>query len=129
MSPEELTTLYDEHSPRLYALALRILGDEAAAAEVLEEVFTTRPLPMDLGGLVRLTRDLSLNRPIRSAGSSVDRVGGVPSPRLLVEEAFFRGRSVADLARAFAIDEERVRGMLRDGMAELREQVAAKETR
>ena len=127
MSPDEIATLYDEHAPRLYALALRILGDESAAAAVLEDVFLTRPLPVELGDLVRLTRDLSLARPIQSAGPSVERVGGVPAPRLLVEEAFYRGRSVTDLARAFAIDEETVRGMLRKGMAELREQVAARE--
>ncbi|HUP58899.1 MAG TPA: sigma factor-like helix-turn-helix DNA-binding protein [Thermoanaerobaculia bacterium] len=127
MSPDEIVALYDEHSPRLYALALRILGDEQAAAEVLEEVFVTRPLPTELGSLIHLTRDLALARPIQSGGRSVDRVGGVPAPRLLVEEAFYRGRSVSDLARAFSIDEETVRSMLREGMAALREQVAARE--
>ena len=125
MSPDEIVSLYDAYSPRLYALALRIVGNESAAAEVLEEVFTTRPLPAELGDLVRLTRDLAVGRQIQSTGPSVDPVGGVPAPRLLVEEAFYRGRSVADLARAFSMDQEAVRARPREGMAELRAQVAA----
>ena len=123
MSPDEIMRLYDEYAPRLYALALRITGEEQAAADVLEDVFTSPPVPADFTGLVRITRE----RAIQKAGRPVVSGGGVPTPRLLVEEAFFRGRSVTDLAETFAIEEQAVRGMLIEGMAELRKQVAARE--
>ena len=125
-SSSEVIALYDEHSPRLYALALRITGDPAAAAAVLEEVFTSRPLPAELEGLARITRERALARYDRSAAAPVEVSGMKPVPRTLVEEAFFHGRSVADLAGAYSLPEETVRMMLRDGMAELREAVAVR---
>jgi|SRR6185436_907023 len=120
MSPDTIIALYDEHSPRLYALALRILGDEQAAGEVLEEVFVSQAVPGDLGGLVRVVREKSLGRQNRMSGRSVGKVGEAPSPRELVEEAFFHGRSVADLATTFSLDEATVRVMLRRGLDELK---------
>jgi len=120
MSPDEVIRLYDEHAPRLYALALRILGDETAAAGVLEEVFGTQPVPMDFGGLVRAVREKSLARQNRMSGRSVGNVGEAPTPRVLVEEAFFYGRSVTDLATTFSLDEASVRVMLRRGLDELK---------
>lgn len=120
MSPNAIIELYDEHSPRLYALALRILGDEAAAAGVLEEVFVSRPVPEDFAGLVRAVREKSLGRQNRMSGRSVGNVGEAPAPRVLVEEAFFHGRSVADLATTFSLDEATVRVMLRRGLDELK---------
>ena len=129
MSPEQVIRLYDEHAPRLYALALRILGgDEKSAASVLEEVFVSEPVPEDFTGLVRAVRDRAVGRQIRTGVRSVVSDGGVPSPRQLVEEAFYNGRSVPDLAKTFSIDEKAVRGMLIEGMAELRRQVAARDT-
>ena len=120
MGPDDIIRLYDEHSPLLYALALRILGDETAAAEVLEEVFVGQGVPGDLGGLVRAVREKSLERQNRTSGRSVGKVGEAPSPRVLVEEAFFHGRSVADLATTFSLDEASVRVMLRRGLDELK---------
>ncbi len=125
-SPSEVVALYDEHAPRLYALALRMTGDEKAAAGVLEEVFTSGPLPGDLAGLVRLTREIALRGYIQTPATSVEASGMKPVSRALVEEAFYRGRSVADLARAYSLPEETVRAMLRDGMTELREAVGAR---
>ena len=120
MGPDEIIRLYDAHAPRLYALALRIMGDEKTAADVLEEVFVSEPLPADLPGLVRATREKSLARQNRTSGRSVIEPGGVPAPRLLIEEAFFHGKNVADLAKTFSLDEETVRVMLRSGMDELK---------
>lgn len=116
MSPEMVIALYDEHAPRLYALALRILGDEQAAAEVLEEVFTAPSVPGDFRGLVLAVREKSLARPNRPTVPPVVGAGVVPDAGLLVEQAFFHGRSVTDLARDFAMDEQSVRVMLRDGL-------------
>jgi DNA-directed RNA polymerase specialized sigma24 family protein len=39
---------------------------------------------------------------------------------MLVEKAFYEGKSVADLAKTFAIDENAVRVMLRQGLDELK---------
>ncbi len=116
MSPERVIALYDEHAPRLYALALRILGDEQAAAEVLEEVFVSEQVPSDFPGLVRAVREKSLLRPNRPPVPPVVQAGEVPDAGLLVEQAFFHGQSVTDLARTFSLDEQTVRVMLLDGL-------------
>ena len=116
----DIIVLYDEYAPRLYALALRILGDEKAAAEVLEEVFVSPTVPGDFGGLVRAVREKSLARENRTSGRSVVNGGEAPTPRLLVEEAFFQGKSVSDLARTFSLSEQAVRVMLRQGLDELK---------
>lgn len=123
-SPDEVLALYDAHAPRLFALALRITGDEAKAAAVLEEVFTSKAVPAELAELVRLTREKSLGRYDRSAAPSVEPSGMKPVPRQLVEDAFYGGMSLADLARVYSLPEEAVRGMLVTGMAELRLEVA-----
>ena len=99
--PDRRLALYDAHAPRLFALALRITGDEAQAASVLEEVFTRGDTPSELTDLIRKTREISLFRGIRSEGLPVGPQRQEPSPRQLVEDAFYRGMSVADLASAW----------------------------
>jgi DNA-directed RNA polymerase specialized sigma24 family protein len=117
----DIAALYDEHASRLYAIALRITGDETLAADVLEEVFTTTPVPTDLGGLVRAVREKSLARENRSSGRSVVSDGEAPTPRRLVDAAFFEGKSVAELSKTFSLDEKTVRVMLRQGLDELKQ--------
>lgn len=122
LQPEDVLRLYDEHAPRLFALALRITGgDRNAAAAVLEEVFAGVESP-DIGALVRATRERALTRQSRSPLPTVGSSGSKPSARQLVEEAFYRGMTAATLAAAYGLDEEAVRSLLRDGMEELREQ-------
>ena len=116
----DILALYDAHAPRLFALALRITGDESAAAAVLEEVFTAEAVPSELADLVRLTRERALARYDRSSVGPVEPSGMKPVPRQLVEDAFYGGMSVADLARVYSLSEETVRTMLTTGMAELR---------
>ena len=123
-SPDEVLKLYDAHAPRLFALALRITGDEKTAAAVLEEVFTSEALPAELADLVTLTRQKSLARYDRSGSRAVESPGMKPFPRQLVEDAFYGGMSVGDLARVYGLPEETVKAMLITGMAELRLQVA-----
>ncbi|HYR30194.1 MAG TPA: hypothetical protein VEU30_17135 [Thermoanaerobaculia bacterium] len=123
-SPDDIMSAYDTHAPRLFALALRITGSEPAAAAVLEEVFTSGPVPAELGELVRLVREKSLSRYDRSATRSVEPSGMKPFPRQVVEDAFYGGMSVADLARVYALTEDAVRAMLASGMADLRLEVA-----
>jgi DNA-directed RNA polymerase specialized sigma24 family protein len=119
-SPDEILRLYDEHAPRLFALALRITGDEAGAAAVLEDVFTSEAVPAELAQLVRMTRERALARYDRSGAAAVDSPGMKPVPRQLVEDAFYGGMSVADLARVYSLSEDSVRALLITGMEQLR---------
>jgi DNA-directed RNA polymerase specialized sigma24 family protein len=116
----DILALYDEYAPRLYALALRITGDEQASARVLEDVFTISPVPDTAGELVQAVREKSLQVENRTSGRSVVSDGGAPTPRILVEKAFYEGKSVAELAKTFSIDENAVRVMLRQGLDELK---------
>ena len=122
LQPEDVLRLYDEHAPRLFALALRITGgDREAAAAVLEEVFTHLE-SADPAALVRATRERALTRQSRSPLPSVEVPGPKPSARQLVEDAFYRGMTASALAAAYGLGEDEVRALVRDGMEELREQ-------
>lgn len=132
MDGRSLESLYDRHAPRLFAVALRILGDRDAAAATLEEVFLDAASAETYGSvggnpgtwLLRLTRDRALDRQTQTAAPFVHEAGSRATPRLLVEDAFYRGLGVHDLASAWGIAEDVVRRMLRDGMAELRREFA-----
>jgi RNA polymerase sigma-70 factor (ECF subfamily) len=129
--PESVAALYDRHAPRMYAIALRILGDSAAAAAVIESIFTSicegslrydQRAGSPASWLIRMTRDRSLARQAQTGVSSVD-LSGTPTPGSLVEAAFYSGMSVGELARRSGLPEDRVRAMLRDGMTALRKQL------
>lgn len=133
-----VAALYDRHAARMYAVARRVTGDDAVAADVLEDVF----LSICNGGvvldgsrsaeawLIRLARDRALaretTRQTQTALPSVDTVGA-PSPRALVEAAFYGNLTVSALAERYVIPEETVRALLRDGMVALRKQLGGKE--
>ena len=129
MGPQEIEILYDAHAPRLYALALRITGNEESAAAALEEAFVRLWESADVPGedqfriLVRLTRDAALTRrQVQSTASSVDTQRATPAG--LVEELFFGGLTLRELAGRYGLGEPELRRMIRDGMAALRVQVA-----
>lgn len=119
----------EDPTPRLYALALRITGDERAAADTLREVLAER------GGsgnsypeLVRRIRDTALARENRNASPPVLTIRDTtPSARRLVEAAFFGGTSVRELSAATRLPETEVRQLLCRGMAELRQQLGGQE--
>jgi len=121
---------YDAHASRVYALALRIMGDRDVAAEVVEELFVgirNGTLVHERGSveawLIRTARDIALEH--REGQTATAAVGSAEaSPRALVEGAFFGGLTVPELARTFSLSEEEVRQRLRHGMAELRTQFA-----
>jgi DNA-directed RNA polymerase specialized sigma24 family protein len=124
-SPSDtVMALYDAFAPRLYALALRITGDEGAAAEILQEVFTAEVVPSEPRELVRMTREKALARYDRSGAATVESPEVEPAPRQLVEDVFFGGMSIPELARLYSMSEDAVRSMLLAGMAELRAGVA-----
>lgn len=132
MTPEDIQELYDAHAPRLYALALRITGDRDAAAAALEDAFlrlwesadTTAGDPFH--SLVRLTRERALAR--RQGQSAASDVGTMDAtPASLVEELFFGGLSLHDLARRHGLGESQVRRMIHEGMSALRMRVAQQE--
>ena len=129
MGPQEIESLYDAHAPRLYALALRITGDAEAAAAALEEAFLHLWESADEYAedqfriLVRLTRDAALTRrQVQTAGSDVRTTEATPAG--LVEELFFGGATLRELAGRYGLGETELRRMIRDGMAALRVQVA-----
>ena len=51
-------------------------------------------------------------------------ISGPPTPQQLVEAAFYGGQRVSDLSETYALPERTVRSMLRDGMAQLKRQLA-----
>src|SRR6266568_6487884 len=111
-------TLYDRHAAELFALALRITGDHAAAAEVVSSAFLSLGELAGEASLVRATRDAALAR----RGRAVIAMTGPPTPLQLVEAAFYGGQRVSDVSQTFALPERTVRSMLRDGMAQLKRQ-------
>ena len=124
--------LYDRHAARMYALALHVIGRSDDAAAVVEDVFLSladgsaqydRQSGSPSAWLLRMARDRSLERQIQS-GSAPVSAPSAPTPRGLVEEAFYGGKGVAELAAAHSLPEASVRAMLRTGMAELRSQFA-----
>lgn len=122
-------SLYDRHAATLYALALRITGDAARAADVLEDVFVAAAAgEVTERELLRATRDRALARHARTAPAPV-LSGGTPTPRQLVEAVFYGGMSVGAVARAYGMDDATTRQQLRAGMAELRSRVARGATR
>jgi DNA-directed RNA polymerase specialized sigma24 family protein len=132
MGPQEIEALYDAHAPRLYALALRITADRDLASAALEEAFVRLSEMADETAadqfriLVRLTRDAALTRrQDQTAPSNVGRL--VATPASLVEELFFGGLTLRDLAGRYGLGEPELRRMIREGMAALRVQVAQRE--
>ena len=124
---QSLAELYDRHASRLYAIALRITGDPDAAADALEAAFLALSRNDDIDDptayLIHATRDCALARQTRPASATV--VPKEANPRTLVEDAWYNGMNVSDLAKRYGIAEEKARGMLCDGMAELRMKFAA----
>ena len=129
----DIARLYDAYAPRLYAVALRITGNETLAGDVLHELLgalARRTLAFDGHGsfdawLLRHLRDYALaRRQDRTASPGVDLTDA--SPRSLIEAAYFGGASVADLARASSLSEDEIRARVLDGMRSLRVQFAGR---
>jgi DNA-directed RNA polymerase specialized sigma24 family protein len=120
-----LAALYDRHAARLYAIAFRITGDRDAAADALEEAFLmmSRADPDDPAHyLLRATRDAALARQTQPRSTAV--LANVGTSKEMVEEAWFTGASVSELASRYGLAEEQTRAMLCDGMSALRAQFA-----
>jgi hypothetical protein len=121
-----LEALYDRHAPSMYAVALRILdNDHTSAGAALEAAFlglwegqlTPGSGTSPAVWLVRAARDAALAlRP----KMEIARRPGAPTPRQLVEDVFYGGNRVEEIARTYALPEAQVRDLLRSGMAELR---------
>jgi predicted RNA polymerase sigma factor len=123
----DLADIYDRHASLLYAIALRITNDRDAAADALESAFVALSRNQEAGDpvayLVRVTRDCALARQTRPPSATV--VVQEPSPGSMVEDAWYRGMTVKDLAARYGMSEAKARGMLCDGMAALRTKFAA----
>jgi DNA-directed RNA polymerase specialized sigma24 family protein len=126
-------SLYDRHSPAMYAIALRILGKEDEACTALEATFlalwegrlTYSPSFGNAGAwLLRIARDQALA--MRPATIPIQRRPATPTPRQLVEDVFLGGGRVEDIAQTYELPEAKVRDLLRCGMAELRSEFEAR---
>jgi len=135
---EALEALYDRHASRLYTVARHITSDGAAATAVLEEMFLAlwegvETYDSHYGTpacwLVRVVRDRCLARQAQIRSTTVDETAGPPTPRRLVEQAFYGGMGVEALAGLYQLPETEVRQLLRTGIAELRVQFAVGDTR
>lgn len=122
-----LADLYDRHAPRLYAIALRITEDRDAAADALESAFVALSRNDDVSDpvtyLIHALREDALARQTRPALAPV--VVPEPSARTMVEDAWYKGMTVNDLATRYGISEAKAREMLCEGMAELRVKFSA----
>ncbi|HXH40808.1 MAG TPA: sigma factor [Thermoanaerobaculia bacterium] len=122
-----IADLYDRLAPRLYAIALRITSDSNTAADALEAAFVALSRKDDAGDptayLIQATRDCALARQTQPASAAV--VPKEATPRGMVEDAWYGGMSVSDLAARYGVSETTARGMLCEGMAQLRAQFAA----
>ena len=123
---QAIVDLYDRHAARLYALALRITGNSVAAGDAVEGAFRELGRNSDVRYpatlLIHATRTRALAQQTRTPSAAV--IPREVTPRRLVEDAWY-GMTVSDLATSYSISEAKVRGMLRDGMAQLRSQSAA----
>jgi RNA polymerase sigma-70 factor (ECF subfamily) len=124
---QSLADLYDRHAARLYAIALRITKDRDAAADALEAAFVALSRNDDAGDpaayLIRAVRDCALARQTRPASAAV--VPEEVTPRTMVEDAWYNGLNVNDLATRYGIPEAKALGLLCEGMAQLRTQFEA----
>ncbi|HEV7921666.1 MAG TPA: sigma factor [Thermoanaerobaculia bacterium] len=127
-----LAELYDRHAPCLFSVARRILGEDAAATAAVEDLFLSlwdgsavydAHYGSPQSWLVRLIRENALTGQAQKVATPVD-ADETPTPRRLVEQAFYGGRGVDELARAHSLTNEQVRAMLCRGMSELRNQFA-----
>jgi RNA polymerase sigma-70 factor (ECF subfamily) len=115
--PRTFARVFAQHERRVHAAAMRILGDQARAQDVVQDVFLRlwrRPETFDaqrgeIGAYLRLmarSRALDLWREDQAAGRATDRL------RLVEETAPRAAESPADHAQRDAA-RERVRDVLR----------------
>ncbi len=128
-----LESLYDRHAPMLHAVALQITGEKPASAAVIEELFLAlwegaEEYDPHYGSptawLIRVTRDRALTKQAQKPAPTVPDSSGPPTPRRIVEQAFFGGMSIASLASAYSLPAGEVQRLLADGIAALRQQFA-----
>src|SRR3954447_20546638 len=116
--PQQFSNAYDEHSRTVYAVAQRVLGDHALAADVVQDVFLRlwrRPQRFDaargdLGTYLRLmarSRAVDLWRETQSRGRAADRL------KLVVADEPPRGPDRPDDALERSADRSAVREALR----------------
>jgi DNA-directed RNA polymerase specialized sigma24 family protein len=124
-------SLYDRHSPVMYAIALRILGREDQACAALEATFLglwegrlaySPSFGNPTAWLLRVMRDSAMA--MRPA-TPLQRRPATPTPRQLVEDVYFGGSRVDQIAATYSMPEPKVRDLLRCGMAELRSEFEA----
>ena len=100
------------------ALDLKSADPARGMLAVIHQLSGGHAMPATTGPAIPLAQEG------QNIATAVDQmVGGPPTARQLVEEAFYRGRTASDLARTHGLAEPDVRRMLQDGIRELRQQL------
>jgi len=124
----ELERLYDRYSAAMYAVALRVAGgNRDAASRAIEQAFIavwSGRYADDAASLLRAARDCAVAER-RTSQAPPSASAPQPTPIQLVEEAFFGGKRVDEIARAHALPVGEVRNLLQSGMAQLRSEFGA----
>lgn len=120
-----LASLYRRTSAKMYGIALRVLGDEGAAEEVLQDVFVTvwnkaslfeasRASPITW--LAVLTRNRAIDRKRRAslATAPLEAAAEIPADAPLASELAERREESGRLNRCLDELDERARRLIRD---------------
>lgn len=120
-----LATLYRRTSAKMYGIALRILGDEAEAEEVLQDVFVTvwnkaalfeasRASPITW--LAVMTRNRAIDRKRRASlpTAPIEAAADVPADAPLASELAERRQEAGRLTHCLEELDERARRLIRD---------------
>jgi RNA polymerase sigma-70 factor (ECF subfamily) len=121
-----LKTLYERTSSKLYGICLRLLGDEAEAQDMLQEVYVIVWRKAALfdpakAGVITWTATLARNK-------AIDRLRRRRGPdeelderaRTLIRSAFFDGASYPELAAREAVPLPTMKSWIRRGLLRLR---------
>jgi RNA polymerase sigma-70 factor (ECF subfamily) len=120
-----LATLYRRTSAKLFGIAVRILGDEGAAEEVLQDVFVivwNKAALFEVGRaspitwLAVLTRNRAIDRKRRAVlpVEPIDAASELVDDRPLASDLAEREEEAGRLRRCLGELDERARGLIRD---------------
>jgi RNA polymerase sigma-70 factor (ECF subfamily) len=116
--------LYDRTSAKLYGICLRLLGSEAEAQDVMQEVYVTvwrkaaqfdaaKASPITWLGVMARNRAIDRLRQRRPAGEQIEAAADVPDDGPLATAVIEQAQDARRLAHCLEELEERTRAMIR----------------
>jgi RNA polymerase sigma-70 factor (ECF subfamily) len=107
---EALGLLYDHHAPKLLGLARRMLGDQAAAEDLLHDVFLE--VWQHAAEYAPARGSVAAWLTIRTRSRALDRIGRGARQAVAVERAAGELAGAADLPASAALDGARLRDLV-----------------